>query len=76
MARAPLIRRMPPSRESSPKKMFHEKIMINTNALPANNIPKAIGKSKRVPSFFKSAGARLTVIFFAGRGYPLFFKAV
>ncbi len=39
-------------------------------------MPTAIGKSKRVPSFFKSAGARLTVIFFAGAGMPLFLSAV
>ena len=38
-------------------------------------IPTATGRSKVVPSFFMSAGARLTVIFLAGRLYPVFFIA-
>ena len=67
MANAPLIKRMPPSRESSPKNNVSCKksaLMVRNSA--AVRMPMAIGRSKSVPSFFKSAGAKLTVIFFEG----------
>ena len=41
----------------------------------AERSPIAIGRSKAVPSFFISAGAKLTVIFFVGNFDPLFFMA-
>ena len=41
----------------------------------AANIPSAIGKSNNPPSFFISAGARFTVIFFVGKSKPEFFTA-
>ena len=40
-----------------------------------HRIPIAIGRSYAVPSFRRSAGDRLTVIFFAGSGHPAFRKA-
>lgn len=43
---------------------------------PACTMASAIGRSKTVPSFFKSAGARLTVILLAGSVKPLFLRAV
>ena len=68
---------MPPSRESSPKKSVSCKKSCGTSRkLLASKIPMAIGKSNKVPSFFKSAGAKFTVIRFAGNRIPLFLSAV
>jgi len=58
--KTPLTLLMLPSRESSPmKKQFRvDDSLINSSAA---RIPTAMGKSNAVPSFFMSAGARLTV---------------
>ena len=42
----------------------------------AIKIPIAIGKSKNVPSFLISAGAKFTIIFLLGNSIPEFFIAV
>src|SRR3989338_7693186 len=63
-----------PSSESSP-----QKILFSTRALSivslATRIPIAIAKSNADPSFLRSAGARLTVIFFVGKARSLFLMA-
>src|SRR3989338_1848455 len=63
-----------PSSESSP-----QKILFSTRALSiaslATRIPIAIAKSNADPSFLRSAGARLTVIFFVGKTKSLFLMA-
>ncbi len=60
MGSKPLIGRSLPSRASSPRIIdFFGKDSICSET---KRIPMAIGRSKAGPSFFKSAGARLTVI--------------
>ena len=41
----------------------------------ASSIPTAMGRSKAVPSFFLSAGDKLTVMRHGGRFRPTFFRA-
>ena len=63
-----------PSRESSPKNTVLLKLFSIIISV-AERSPIAIGRSKALPSFFISAGAKLTVIFFVGNFNPLFFIA-
>jgi hypothetical protein len=66
MGREPFTGFIRPSNESSPKTRYLE--AISMGIMPdAANIPNAIGKSKPVPSFLMSAGAKFTVILSAGK---------
>ena len=73
MGKMPAKGRSLPSSASSPK-----------NTVPAHSpascpvafkMPTAMARSKYEPSFFRSAGARLTVIFWVGNRRPLFLRA-
>ncbi len=63
-----------PSKESSPIMHVFSSIIFSIILL-AHNMPAAMGKSIWLPSFFKFAGAKLTVIRLTGKLNPLFFKA-
>ena len=65
MLRAPRIGLSPPWRLSSPRIRWLSSISEERIPL-AESIPTAIGRSNAEPSFFTSAGARLTVIFLFG----------
>ena len=69
MGRTPLTGRTDPSRESSPV-MRASSVFSAEKRLQAERIPSAMGKSKAAPSFFVSAGARLTVIRLTGKEKP------
>ena len=64
-----------PSKESSPIKtnLSIFRFCIISFAI---NIPTAIGKSKKVPSFFVSAGAKLIIILLLFSSIPIFLIAV
>ncbi len=73
----PRTLRIAPSSASSPKNKVSCKKSLEISTCPAAyKIPTAIGKSNSVPSFFKEAGARFTVILRCGKLRPLFLKAV
>lgn len=74
IGRIPLTPLIIPSSANSPTK-FLSQIASVCNCPLLHNIPTAIGKSSPEPSFFKSAGARLTVIRVVGNLNPEFFKA-
>ena len=63
-----------PSRDNSPNTHIFCKDSFSNAPLEAS-IPRAIDKSNIPPSFFISAGARFTVIFFVGKSKPEFFIA-
>ncbi|MNL40230.1 hypothetical protein D3C87_1625650 [compost metagenome] len=67
--RAPETVPMVPSRLSSPRTTYRPSASAGI-APKAAMRPKAIGRSKCDPSLGKSAGARLTVTFFAGSARP------
>ena len=68
----PATGRSAPSRASSPmKKVFSKRGGGFFPSLPEAAItPRAIGRSKCVPAFLISAGARFTVIRLAGKSKP------
>ena len=66
--------RISPLRPTSP--MIHTRSVSSAGIISRpHRIPTAIARSYAVPSFLKSAGDRLTVIFFAGSGTPAFRSA-
>ena len=70
----PRTERSLPSRASSPRRI----VSANKSCLtiPSDaSMPTAIGKSKELPSFLISAGARLIVIRVRGKAYPQFLIA-
>ena len=74
---APLIGCTHPSSPSSPKKAISSRSTRGFSTIsPMDSIiPTAIGRSKDGPSFFISAGARLTVYLNGRRFFPLFMIA-
>ena len=70
----PLISFISPARESSPKKAKSSRVLCGS-FLSATKRAKAMARSKPLPSFFMSAGARFTIIFCGGREKPLFLSA-
>ena len=74
MGSAPRTGRSVPSSESSP--MMAVPARDSAGILPMQAIiVSAMGRSKAGPSFFRSAGARLTVMRWSGNPMPLFFSA-
>ena len=63
IGRIPLTLLSLPSRESSPTKIVSLSSFVRFNSPEHIKIPTAIGRSKKDPSFFISAGAKLTTIF-------------
>ena len=74
IGRTPLTGRTVPSNASSPIPTASSKLS-RCNVPPAASIPIAIAKSSPAPSFFKSAGAKFTVILRNGNSSPEFFRA-
>jgi len=70
--KAPFIGLITPSSDNSPSTRLAAYDSGDINPV-APSIPRAIGRSKALPSFFMSAGARLTVILSEGNSYPEFF---
>ncbi|MPN40225.1 hypothetical protein SDC9_187761 [bioreactor metagenome] len=75
IGRTPFIPLILPSRESSPAIRVFSRLSWLIAPMHAK-IPAAIGKSNKAPSFFISAGARLTVILLTGNVNPEFVIAV
>ena len=76
MASAPRTGRSRPDKASSPASSYLANSSGEMAIWPeAARMPTAIGRSKRPDSLGKSAGARLTVIFFAGKSKPLWMMA-
>ena len=71
MESTPGTERISPFKESSPINITLFKTSCEINPLAAKR-PTAIGKSRPDPSFFKSAGAKLTVTLSTGNAYPEF----
>ena len=57
---APRTGRTAPSNPSSPKAQVSARLRASSTPMQ-HSVPSAMGRSKAGPSFFKSAGARLTV---------------
>jgi hypothetical protein len=75
IASAPLTGRSSPDRPSSPAHSMFASMSASICPLAASR-PSAIGRSKRAPSFGRSAGDRLTVMrLFAGNSSPLLCNA-
>ena len=74
MASAPRTGRSRPDSANSPANSYWASFS-GLICPDAARMPKAIGKSKRPDSFGRSAGARLTVIFLAGKSKPLWMMA-
>jgi len=72
--RAPLTGLRAPSKPSSPTTAIPSSPSWGISPAPARS-PSAKGRSKALPSFRMSAGARLTVIFRRGMEYPEFWIA-
>ena len=70
IANAPRIGRRLPERANSPASSYRGKSSAAT-CPEAARMPMAMGRSNRPDSFGKSAGARFTVIFCAGKSKPL-----
>ncbi len=68
------MERRVPSNPSSPAKANPFNPWAGRCPAPARR-PSAKGRSKALPSFRMSAGARFTVIFLGGMEYPEFFRA-
>ena len=64
-----------PSSASSPPKSQGARASSGTICAARPARPTAMGSSKVAPSFFKSAGARFTVMRFCGSMKPQFFSA-
>jgi type I restriction enzyme R subunit len=73
MGRAPSMAVILPSRDNSP--MMNVFSSTGLISLEAASMPTAMGRSIWLPSFFKFAGARFTVILLTGNSKPLFFIA-
>ena len=71
IAKTPRTERTAPSRANSPTTIHSARLSFEICPEHANN-PRAIGRSKQGPAFFKSAGAKLAVINPSGQEYPLF----
>ena len=72
--KTPLMLLNVPSSDNSPKKAVFSIEFCSTKPASAK-IPIAIGKSKLVPSFFISAGAKFTITFITGKVKPEFLTA-
>ena len=72
----PRTGRSSPESESSPTKHLSEKSTSWRSMPPHRIIPIRIAVSNAEPSFFRSAGARLSISSIDGKWYPLFSHAV
>ena len=68
---APLTPFNSPFKESSPNTIYSSND-FSSICPDTINIPSAIGRSRRLPIFFTSAGAKFIVILPNGNSYPLF----
>ena len=75
MASTPDTGRSVPSKDNSPRMQKGSAFSFGSVSMAAS-MPTAIGRSYSGPSFFISAGAKFTVIRWAGYSYPLFFSAL
>ena len=69
MGSTPRTGRTDPSSESSPRNSVRSRF-LSPEAGSEARMTRAMGRSKAAPSFFTSAGARLTVIRWGGKEYP------